>query len=110
MVSRKTATTRRRTGWSLMSRNNSKRNGTAKWNAISAADTYHQPVWLDRFRKNGISSGRLPIHTSMNWEKEVYDQNNVNASISVAMSSWNFGRITCFSGGRVANKRNNARQ
>src|SRR5262245_59719901 len=89
-----------------MSRNNNNRNGSAKCSAMSAAETYHHPVLFDRFRKNGISSGRFPIHTSMNWENEVYDQKRVNASISVAMSSWNFGRITSFSGGRLANKRN----
>src|SRR5262245_34650626 len=79
MIIRYTATTRNRVGCNLMLRNRSKRNGSAKCKAISAADTYHHPdecpSWLDRFRKNGISSGRFPIHTSMYWENEVYDQN-----------------------------------
>src|SRR5947208_16675852 len=92
-----------------MSRNSSSRNGSAKCSAMSAADTYHHPP-DDRFRKNGISSGRFPIHTSMNWENEVYDQKRVKASIRVPMSSWNFGRITSRSGGRLAKIRNRARQ
>ena len=46
----------------------------------------------------------------MNCENEVYDQNSVNASSSVPMSSWNFGRITSLNGGRLAKSRNSARQ
>ena len=52
----------------------------------------------------------MPIHTSMNCEKEVYDQNSVKASMSVPMSSWNLGRIRSLNGGRPSRNRNTARQ
>src|SRR4051812_14546447 len=93
-----------------MSRNNNSRNGRAKWNTISPAEMYHHPVLFDRRRKNGISSGRFPIHTSIIWENEVYDQNRVRASIRLPMSIWNFGRRMFFSGGFRESVRNRATQ